>query len=229
MKLTTIVSLTAASLTALALHSSLSATPIFNEGFESPTTDNSTPLLTPTGWTFTERDSTSSIGLLSVGSVTPYGDQVYYFFDGSQNNALQTTSSILNTNIAADTTYTLSFNFSSYRNDRPTSFGAKILADDGLGGQTVLAESDFYDPNNGTYFSGGVGLQGDQLDFALSVTPTTNIGQRLVIQLNSNNSNTNTSGAYIDNLSVTAVAVPEPNALLLLGLSGMALILRRRR
>jgi len=42
-------------------------------------------------------------------------------------------------------------------------------------------------------------------------------------------STANPSGTFVDNISVTATAIPEPSSAVLLGLTSLALILRRRR
>ncbi len=81
--------------------------------------------------------------------------------------------------------HTLSFLYWARRNDRGVNFQARILAIDANGSASILAEDDV-DINRMAHTKAGAET------FTLSVTPTTNAGERLAIQLGDNGSGRHT-------------------------------------
>lgn len=197
---------------------------IFNESFEHPVTTNPDPLDTPTGWTWTTGAATNNRGVYDYANATD-GSQIFFLFlRGGSSYAIQTTDTVLNESITVGSTYTLTLDYQGYRSDRILRFGVRLLAiNDTTSTVTELAT----DTVNLASGHGFAGTNWNTTPYSLVVTPTTNAGERLAIEIN-NGGATTVGGAYIDNLTLSVEAIPEPSAALLGGLGLLALLRRRR-
>ena len=202
----TTMSLAAAMGTLALTATSANATTIFTESFENPsisTDPNGETDEIPTGWLEAGQGGLNhgpNMGKFS----TPFGDQAAWI----NNGTLTTTATILSDVLTAGTTYTLSFNVAK-RTDLNGSYDVRLLA-----GTTVLEST-----------SGSMTLtdmsESDGFVFTPDGSHAALLGQTLAIQL------AGSTQPHYDNVILTAV--PEPSTTALLGLGGLALILRRRK
>jgi len=198
--------------------SSLNAAVIFFDDFDPPThpvADNTDPQPVPTNWDVT-RSKTFEQGLWDEGL---NGDQAWYA-QGNSGWSLTTTAANLSAPVVIGNEYTLSFLYwaNNRLGDRGTGFIAELLAiNDDTEAVTVLG-SDIVSLSSGN----SPQQKADALTFTLSVTPTTNAGERLAIRLLPPGS----GGPHtmIDDVML----VPEPTTALLGGLGLLALLRRRR-
>jgi hypothetical protein len=240
----TILPLAALALTA----ASANAATIFSDSFESPlgtggrvstTTAGADGLLT--GWSRLDTDDLngdSAVGAADrVGSylagdggdglgndefTTPFGLQAAWVWGGNGGQALVTTG--ISETVTAGTTYTLTFN---YGGDRSTTANYEVYL---LGGTEIL----------GSAINSFSGSQTLTLTDSIVFTATAGhaaLGETLRIRLDAGPGGIGVPGGMsdfrndivYDNVVLTAVAVPEPTTTALLGLGGLALILRRRK
>ena len=240
----TILPLAALALTA----ASANAATIFSDSFESPlgtggrvstTTAGADGLLT--GWSRLDTDdlngdsavgSADRVGSYLAGDggdglgndefTTPFGLQAAWVWGGNGGQALVTTG--ISETVTAGTTYTLTFN---YGGDRSTTANYEVYL---LGGTEIL----------GSAINSFSGSQTLTLTDSIVFTATAGhaaLGETLRIRLDAGPGGigvTDGTSDYrndivYDNVVLTAVAVPEPTTTALLGLGGLALILRRRK
>lgn len=157
----------------------------------------------------------------SDGAVPPPGDgdQIAFIFTG-EGDAPGTLTQTLGGAITPNTTYTLSVAVGQAVESLGRPFAGYEISL--LAGNTVLAtEADQVTPAPGTFQTVDVAYTTGAAD--------PNVGAPLTLRLATT---TNTAAAidesFFDSAQVTAVAVPEPAALGLLALGGLA-VLRRRR
>ncbi len=182
----------------------------------------------PTGWNATV--GADGVGQFSPGVSAPLSGQVAYMGAGTQ--IIQTFS----VGLAANTTYTVSFNFVGSVGDfsGTNTFNGFIGYGVGSGGTSafggfieagdILSGSNAWAPLIGTSTS----------SFSVSFTTPgiiTGSANNLAIILNPVFDGVTGAQAYLDNVSVTATVIPEPSsAALLLGFGALGLsTLRRRR
>lgn len=190
---------TLAILTAALLATSAQAQIVFSDDFEA----NSLGLnLTPAGWTITNGGTVDTLGP-GLYSELCGGIGKCLDMDGSTGLAGALSRSF---SLTAGTTYTLSFDIAGNRRGAGTETGTVMLGTSTL--NYSLADS----------------VTAYQT-MSLAFTPLTSGSYALSFA----NAGGDNYGAILDNVTLTA-AVPEPTsaALLLLGLSGVALLKRRR-
>ncbi|MFC4992802.1 PEP-CTERM sorting domain-containing protein [Rubritalea tangerina] len=140
--------------------------------------------------------------LTTEATADSYGSFTVLFDAGFRSYAASTLFQITFSieNLSDNTTLaTSTFDFSN-----PSSTGIDIWSADDHSSQVNL-----------TYDNTAASLAGDTI--ALRVTQTANSGNNWL------------TTSYIDNISVTATAVPEPSISSLIGIAGLSLLLRRRR
>ena len=204
----------AAAMGTLALATSANAAVIFTEDFEGSTATTAGTFTTASGWESTDFTSAGQHNELNAGNWGNHlSGQIGDAF-GVVLFAAGTMTADLGINFADNTDYT--FSFDHFR--RSDLAGGDVTAQIQTVGGTVLATADFA-AITGTTAS----------DIANRIVPTystsggAEVGQeiRLVFIPTSGNQ------VGIDNISLDAV--PEPTTTALLGLGGLALILRRRK
>jgi hypothetical protein len=153
-----------------------------------------------------------SYGVNGVGISDPFGPAdksaaTYYGFLQLSTSAMTQTVPLL-----ANTTYDISF-LAANRSNNASATGSVIIAD-----------------NTTTYYDSGVTNWGNSAFQAVASQFSTggSFDGAVVLTL-SNDSPAGDNTVNYSNIVVDAVAVPEPSSTALLGLGGLALLLRRRR
>jgi hypothetical protein len=188
---------------------SANAASIFYESFESPDeyqggAGTAYGNVVATGW------SGAPINTNGAGDInTPYGNQVAWTNDSTGTGGPLSDAFLIG-NLQVGT-YTLTFNVSA-RVGSATYIGALLAGGDVIG-QTVATAVNNTDMS---HFSTPI---------VVNVTAVhANLGQDIQIRLSATDIQ-----PQFDNVNLDFVAVPEPSTTALLGLGGLALILRRRK
>ena len=180
-----------------------------NHSFEDPGTGKTSDLATVTGWDAT---GTGALGVEPVGSAGSYApaatDGTYYLYAGDDAWATQTTGHV----IAAGETFTLTVDMSSTWNS--TQGTIQLYYDDGGTFTPVAATVQA--------FSGSTaGPSSVILSFAADDVAAS-YGKNIGVKLGTIDGWTGFDNVRLD-------VVPEPSSTALLGLGGLALILRRKK
>jgi hypothetical protein len=151
------------------------------------------------------------------------------------NNASESIYQVLSDTLAANTTYTLTIQAID-RTDLTFQDGELRLGyagtDDGstgdmiandFYGENLLSPTAVFNPNPVNGAAADDGWEDWSYTFVTGASPA-GLGEALRVEI----VGSGVQSTY-DNISLTAVAVPEPSTTALLGLGGLALILRRRK
>ena len=224
-------------------HAQIISIPIPNYNFSSPSSGNvistASPYTAVTGYTFTHNtgNTNDAYGRLTgaaIGDPNIAGNTTAGFINLAQNGVSSFHTNALSTTIAADTTYTFSIDIGNPAGTAQTgngtgSFDNPANVTFGLtAGPSFTPVGTFTSVPFGTIPEGTAGVAGYQT-FTFSFTTGDSggfIGQDLeakVIATGIGTSNSTTQ-TYFDNLRLTAEAVPEPSAYLLMGMGFLALI-----
>ena len=191
-------------LCAMMLVGSATAVEILNESFEAPTATGYEKIAA-TGWVL--GDKVTVVGLVSnvtAGVTGGQGAQVAWFKEYNGVGSMETTSSILSTNLEAGTFYTLTFN--------AAGSSGHILAADLIAGTTVLATKEVSPTTKNLDDKVGT------LEF-IALPDHPNVGEALAVRVRMIHGTWN-GYDYIDNVTLDAtgtsddVTPPTPGTLL---------------
>ena len=189
---------------------------IFTEDFEDSTATG-TGLVT--GWPSTDFSIVSNMfeaavaGLATATDGTTLGDNFGLSTNGGQ--ATVDLGSVSGLTFADITTYTLSFSHFG----RDGHGGDEVTATIMTSGGSVLATETF-----ALVAPGGLEVR----SLSYSTSGGAEVGEDIQIRFNASNAGFGNQGG-IDNIVLDATSVPEPSSSALLGLGGLALVLRRRK
>jgi hypothetical protein len=154
----------------------------------------------------------------------PEGSKVYFTWSNGQH-----ISQILADTLQANTTYTLQMDYLTRTDGEGpiTAFLALGYGAGGPGGGTELESIVNNNPGAPVPATGSGSFTTWTLTYTTGASPT---GEDEVLWIDLGaNPNLNNGSAGYDNIRLVAVTVPEPSTTALLGLGGLALILRRRK
>jgi len=218
---------------ALAAGTANAAITIVNPGFETNTgTGGSTAAPWMRGSNGSARVGISSYAGLGVQVDPVPGGGLYAHYN---NGASESIYQVLSDTLAANTTYTLTIQAID-RTDLAFQDGELRLGyagtDDGstgdmiandFYGENLLSPTVVFNPNPVNGAAADDGWEDWSYTFVTGASPA-GLGEALRVEI----VGSGVQSTY-DNISLTAVAVPEPSTTALLGLGGLALILRRRK
>jgi hypothetical protein len=156
------------------------------------------------------------------------GDQWVGITTGTRSTTAQTLQQTLAVTLQANTIYTLTAAFSRFEKNASTGdnyMRAQLFADFGGINESVIADTSEIGVASMTTLNTFQDFQGSGDSTGANAA---RVGDSLTILLSYGYSDADTK-VSADNIRLDASAIPEPSTTALLGLGGLALILRRRR
>ncbi|MFT6792270.1 MAG: hypothetical protein ACJAR1_000249 [Rubritalea sp.] len=217
---------------------SANAAIVFTDDFESPdvtaiqSDGNTSGAITTSQWV----KATNGFGSNRQGTVDeshgdftdPVGEQAYAF--RYTNSGITTTLGSIGT-LMVNTTYTISFDIVTDGHNTGTAYTAGLVTFDGAGTRTSINGSVANSTASVLKTIGGNSTGTSYIPVSFSWTTgdaiasgTATLGHDVALRFVGA-----TSTAIIDNVLIDVTSVPEPSSTALLGLGGLAFILRKRR